>query len=113
MSKPLYRKQLHTAQVAINTLGTEALGDDIGGKAESTSVVCVFGAGTSAGAVVVETAHDPAYAGTWANLATIAWSAASKAEKAVILGNFIALRVRISVAIVGGSVDTHLAVSGG
>lgn len=67
----------------------------------------VFGAGTGAGVVVVECAHDKDYAGTWANLATVNWAAASRVHHVAITGVFRALRIRISTAVTGGTMDAY------
>lgn len=75
--------------------------------AQETTVYVVFGAGTSAGTVVIEAAHDPAYTGTWSNIGTIAWVAASRAHHLSVTGCHRAVRARISVAIVGGTVDAY------
>lgn len=64
-----------------------------------------FGAGTSAGAVVLESAARADYTGTWVLEGTVTWAAASKAHNVIGTGPKGAWRVRISVAIVGGTVD--------
>ena len=106
MAATLGYKRLLNAQSALNTVGN-ADGDKQG-VAFQTAIYVVFNAGTSAGVVVVETSHDPNYTGTWANLATVTWAAATKCHVVQITGNYLALRVRISTAIVGGTVDAHL-----
>ena len=68
----------------------------------------VWGAGTSAGAVSVEAAESASYAGTWANLCTVTWSAASKADVCNVTGAYKAIRHRISTAVVGGTVTTSI-----
>jgi len=68
----------------------------------------VFGAGSSAGAVVIESAHDKDFTGTWHNLATVTWAAASRVHEVQITGLHNAIRHRISVAIVGGTVDSYI-----
>ena len=69
------------------------------------TVYVVFSAGCSAGAVVVEAAHSEDYTGTWSNLGTVNWAAASRAHPVSVTGCHIAIRVRISTAIVGGTID--------
>lgn len=68
--------------------------------------------GVTAGTVVIEYADDPAYAGTWAPVATIAWSATSPSQDyAYTPGQPKALRHRITVTVSGGaspSVTTRL-----
>lgn len=72
------------------------------------NVVVEFGAATTAGTIVVEEAARPDYTGTWANLATIAWSAATKAGSASVNATKAALRTRISVGVVNGTVDVYM-----
>lgn len=72
------------------------------------NVTVEYGAGTSAGTVVVEEASSASYAGTWVNLATMAWSAANKAHSASIVATKPAIRVRLSVGVVGGTVDVTI-----
>lgn len=70
----------------------------------SESVIYVrWSAGVTAGQVVVETASDETYTGTWSNLATINFTA-DKEDSAAITGAYAAVRVRISIALVGGTV---------
>lgn len=99
--------QLLTAQSAVNTAAAIPQSE----YAIRTEVDVVFGAGTSAGAVMLESAHDPAYTGTWHTEATATWSAATKAVHLSLIGMRRALRVRISTAIVGGTVDAYAKVS--
>lgn len=72
-----------------------------------SSHTVVFGAGTSAGAVVVEGSHDPNYTGTWYNLGTVTWAAATKAHNVTITGPHRAIRHRVSSTIVGGTVSSY------
>jgi hypothetical protein len=68
----------------------------------------VFGPGTSAGAVQIETAHVSAYAGTWAAEGSpVAWAAADRVHTVRIQGASSFSRARISTAIVGGTVDVY------
>jgi hypothetical protein len=101
-----FYKQVITALAAAEVKGP-APGDQIASVREIAGYV-VFGAGTSAGQVVLETAHDPDYAGAWWPLETIDWAAASKVHHVGKTGLFRALRFRISIAIVGGTVDAYL-----
>lgn len=72
------------------------------------AVYVVFGPGTLAGAVQIEGAHDPSYTGTWAPIGSpVAWAAASRAHYVAITGAHIAVRVRVSTAIVGGTVNVY------
>jgi len=82
-------------------------------EADRFEVGVEFGAGTSAGTVVIESSHDPAFAGTWHVEATIAWAALSSYKHASIVGPRRALRYRVSVAVVGGSVSIYAKASKG
>ena len=82
-------------------------------EADRFEVGVNFGAGTSAGTVVIESAHDPAFAGTWHIEATIAWAVVSSYKHASIVGPRRALRYRVSVAIVGGTVSIYAKASRG
>ena len=66
-----------------------------------------FGTGTSAGQVVVECAHSIDFTGTWANLATVNWAAANRVHNVAITGVHLAVRVRISTEITGGTVTVY------
>lgn len=58
---------------------------------------------SAAGTVLVETASDPAYAGTWAVLATVAWAAIDKSHFVALTNALAALRVRVSGTITSGT----------
>lgn len=62
-----------------------------------------FDATSSAGTVLIETARDASYTGTWAVLGTINWAAISKSHYSAITGVLGALKVRCSSTITGGS----------
>jgi hypothetical protein len=68
-----------------------------------------FGAGTSAGVVMLETAAD-ADNGPWVLVTggTFTWASASSVQYARFDGPFYAVRARISTAIVGGTVTVTL-----
>ena len=59
-----------------------------------------WGAGTSAGSVIIETAPDKDYAGTWSNLTTLTWGAASSIDTWRGTGPFGAIRARIGTTVV-------------
>lgn len=77
------------------------------GRAYEIGIDIVFSAGCTAGVIVVECSHDSAYAGTWANLATVNWAAASRAHHVAITGVFRALRIRISTAVANGTISGY------
>jgi hypothetical protein len=93
---------------AISAISTAAgLRPDIVATARELCIYVVFSTGTSAGAVVIEGCHDPTFGGTWANIATVSWATANTAHRAAITGVHRAVRVRVSVGIVGGTVSAY------
>jgi hypothetical protein len=74
----------------------------------AVAMYVVFGAGTSAGVVTLETAPNAEWTGTWASLGTATWSAANDVKYVRADGPVGAIRARISTAIVGGTVDVYL-----
>lgn len=100
------------AKSALNALSDEIKPSDLGSVEELTYYI-VFGAGTSAGAVQIESAHLPGYTGTWAAEGTpVAWAAATKVHKVSIQGASYVARARISTAIVGGTIDIYVVATG-
>lgn len=63
---------------------------------------------SAAGQVVIETAYNPYYTGTWANVGTVNWSAIDKAHYVAVTGVFKALRVRIATAVTTGTCDVAM-----
>src|SRR5690242_1927521 len=59
---------------------------------------------STAGQVVIETASDPNYAGTWAILATVNWAAIDKSHYVGITGAYHCMRARIASAVTSGKV---------
>jgi len=110
MPRPLLSGKVLTAQSALDTVGY--LDRTSGNKAEGTLIVVTFGPGTSAGAVVIEGAVNDSFTGTWAVLATVNWAAANRAHETFVAGAYLARRVRISTAIVGGTVDVDFLITG-
>ena len=72
------------------------------------AMYAVFGAGTSAGVVTLETAPYSEFTGTWASMGTATWSVANDVKYVRADGPVGAIRARISTAITGGSVDVYL-----
>lgn len=62
-----------------------------------------FNSSAAAGTVLVETASNASYAGTWAVLGTVNWAAGSKCHFVGITDAIAALRIRVSSAITSGS----------
>lgn len=98
------RKSSHTlldAETALDTVSDVLLNE--GHDREISGYVIGNGA-VSAGAVQFETAHDPAYTGTWAPLDGAITVLADAQTFFQLTGHFRAFRVRISTAVVGGTV---------
>lgn len=110
MPRPLLSGKLLTAQSALDTAAN--LDRASGSKAEGTLIIVTFGAGTTGGAVVIEGAATDGFAGTWATLATVTWAAASRAHETFVAGAYLARRVRISSAILTGTVDVNFLITG-
>ena len=103
-----YSGMLLENKSALNDSGT--VGPNEVGDADSINVTVEFGAGTSAGAVTVESAGNAGYGGTWAQEAAVNWAAASRAHVVNIPGPRDSVRARISTAIVGGTVNAKISV---
>lgn len=90
---------------ALNATGTLA-GASIMPACRESVVYIKWGTGTGAGGVTVESADESAYTGTWAPLAVVAWTAASKEDIVQITGIHLNLRTRVSTLVTGGTVST-------
>lgn len=106
MGKLYHNQKLLDAKATIDT--ASGIGQSEASRASNSVHIIVFGAGVGAGAVVVESSHDPAYTGAWALLATVTFAAATKAHEVAVAGPHMALRHRISVGITGGTVDSYI-----
>lgn len=89
------------------TTGSAVVGRPAPQQCRAGVVYVNWGAGTGAGSVIVESANASTYAGTWVPVATVAWSAASKADLVALTGVHGAIRTRISVTVTGGTVSTY------
>lgn len=89
---------------ALNAAGAYRLD----GRTREVSVYVRFGAGTTGGAVTVETAYDHTWSGTWAALTTITWAEANREHVVQMTGAIRAIRARVSTAIAGGTVSAWL-----
>lgn len=74
-------------------------------NAREVTIYITFLALTSAGVIEIEECDDPDFTGTWASIATITWSAASKCHKSSFTGVHKYVGIRTSTAIVGGNVN--------
>lgn len=70
------------------------------------SVYVVFGSGVTGGTVVIETAHDRNYQGTWAQVASVA-AESNKTVVVTLYGAYRAVRARIASAIQNGTVSCY------
>lgn len=59
---------------------------------------------SAAGQVLIETADSDDYAGTWAILATVNWSAIDKCHYVALTNAVRSIRARISTAVTSGTV---------
>lgn len=101
-----YYKKVLSGAAAQDTVGLPPA--DQVPQCQRHNVVVEFGAGVGAGVIAVEEAARPDYTGTWVELATIAWSAASKAGSASVDATKAALRLRIKTAVTGGTCDAYM-----
>lgn len=75
------------------------------------TVSVLWGAGVTAGNIVVESAPFKEYTGTWAEIAQVPWTAASRCDDVRFQGAFGAVRTRIETAIANGTVTTVIAAN--
>lgn len=73
----------------------------------------VFGHGTSAGAVTIETSPITGYTGTWAiEGAAVAWAAQDTVRTVRVTGMSFISRARISTTVADGTVDVYVYAQG-
>lgn len=79
---------------------------------QSTVHYIEWGEGVQAGAVVIETAHEPDYAGTWQTVATVTFDGSTvpsvKTEYVSVPGHYGAFRHRVLDQVEGGTVTTKI-----
>lgn len=117
-SQVLVRRPLFEAQTtgtwilpeSAATLSPLVDGKLAGGPLEYTFYF-VFGAGAGAGVAVLETAHDPAFGGTWATIGTFTWAAASKVHYIALTQCVSALRIRFTSDVTGGTASCYYIAS--
>lgn len=87
---------------------SDAVGPAYMPQCRESAVYVDWGTGVASGVVEVETAHDAAYTGTWAPLATVTFAGTAPDQDIVqITGIHLALRTRISTVLAGGTVSTY------
>lgn len=104
---PLFDQEVFFTPDASSQHSYAYLPKAIGGKAIEIAVYVLFGAGTGAGKVQVQSAPYFGYPGTnaWANEGnTIDWAAANSTKVARLTGLFGALRLDIDTAVSGGTI---------
>jgi hypothetical protein len=105
-----YDLTLINAQSAQDTVGNVGISE--AAQMTEYGIDVVFNGTAAGGAVVIEAAHTPDFAGTWAVLSTVTFAAANKCHHVAITGVFRTLRARISSAITGGTVSVYLTGNG-
>lgn len=96
-------EKLLDAKSALNAVGMLKVG--VLSRITELTFYLLFGPGTTDGQFTIESAHDPAFTGTWAPLEVIDWKAANRVHHVAITAEHLNVRVRISKAIVGGTGD--------
>lgn len=97
------------ALTAQNASGTIGIAD--AANSREWGFYVEFSSGSAAGVVLIETASDENYAGTWAVLSTVTWSAQSKSHYVALTGVFRAIRARISSAVTTGTVNVRVVMN--
>lgn len=118
-STVMVNRQLFSAKTTGTFILPESTGFDgdpyVSGKALGNNLeytfYVVFGAGTGAGTLKIETAHDPAFTGTWAVIATVTWATVSTVHYVALTQVLRAVRVRFSADVTGGTADCYYIAS--
>ena len=97
----------HTMLPAGTTTGT-GTPVDLKGSTRELTLYVVGTSGIDAGAVQFETAHDPAYAGTWAALGSALTVVASSVVIVRVQGSYGAVRARVSTNVTNGTISAFL-----
>jgi len=99
----------HPLQTAATT--GNGLAYDLQGTIKNLSIYIEGSAGVGAGAVQLETATDPAYAGTWHAIGSPVTVSASTQKLVQLAGVVGAVRARISTTVTGGTCSVFLYAS--
>lgn len=103
--------KLMEAKSALNTIGETVLGPVELQNSNDVTIYVVFSPGTTAGAIQVEESHLPTFTGTWVAIGSaIAWAVADSVKVLRQSGIGLALRVKITTAVAGGTVDVWAVV---
>lgn len=84
----------------------------LNGQALEVTVYVVFSAASAAGTVLLESAHDYNYTGTWFTEGTATWEANTSVKALHLTAANQALRVRISSAVTSGTCDVYIMAYG-
>lgn len=96
--------QTYDAWKAESALNTACVfGSSLGHVHQELAFYVLFDVGTTAGQVVIETAHDPQFTGTWDRLYAVNWLEANRVHHVAVTGVHLAIRARISSAVLGGT----------
>jgi hypothetical protein len=104
---PLFNQEIFFAPDSATQHSYAYLPKTLAGKTIELAVYILFGSGTGAGKVQVQSApyHDYPASYTWANEGnTIDWAAATSTKVARLTGLFGALRLDIDTAVTGGTI---------
>jgi hypothetical protein len=85
--------------------------DSLNGQYLEFTLYVTFSHASAAGVVTVETAPSADYAGTWASIGTVTWSAIDKAHYMSVAGTFKSVRARLSTGVTSGTCDLYLIAS--
>lgn len=91
---------LHPALLAVNDK-SQILGPGRLATVKEVLMTLTWPAGGSQGQIEIEASDDENYAGLWANLASIPWSAVSRQDQFRYSGGQSFLRARVSVTVDG------------
>ncbi len=96
-----------SAATTSGTTGT-VIGPGFMPRCRESAVYVQWSAGVNAGAVVLESAHDPNYTGTWAPLVTVTQTGTSREDIIQVTGIHAAVRTRVGTGVTGGTVSTWM-----
>lgn len=99
--------QMLNAATVLNASGT-TVGAAVLPQCRESAIYIRWNASAAAGSVTLESASDTAYTGTWAPMAVIAFTTASKEDIIQVTGIHLNLRTRVSSAITSGTVSSWL-----
>jgi F420-0:gamma-glutamyl ligase-like protein len=100
--RTVVHQKLLTNATTLNTAGT--MGPSVCSQGREWTFHVYFTPGTTAGKVKIEAATDEAATGTWALQGSeVSWATADTDHTVSITGTFLALRARVSTAVVAGT----------